>query len=376
VSPVPAVPLCTAAPPPGVVAWQSAGPSVPSEGVITEFRTANAGAAGTQFAFRVIRGGKSIATVPATLDSAGAATADARVPVQGGDQLGVNTVSGTLGCIFPGVAGEAVQGAANVADGVSLVPLGTIPGARVNALGVLEPDADRDGYGDETQDQCGSDAATQGPCDTDLALTASLVERTVTVGGLQVVTLRAAVPAAAGTARGARIALGVPAGTELVAASGPGSCSGASCELGDVGPGESGVMVAVLRATSAGAKALSASATTSTADTNAANNSANLAFEVAAPAVQAVAQNVAPPAPRCKVVKLADLSQDAARKALVAGNCRLGKVTKPRRIRKGARLRVSRQSIPQGLEGPVGTKVDLVMKQVGGKKAARKNRRS
>jgi hypothetical protein len=28
----------------------------------------------------------------------------------------------------------------------------------------VEPDADRDGFGDETQDQCPSEAATQGAC--------------------------------------------------------------------------------------------------------------------------------------------------------------------------------------------------------------------
>ena len=89
--------------------------------------------------------------------------------------------------------------------------------------------------------------------------------------------------------------------------------------------------------------------------------------------MQAVAQSVAPP--RCRVVRLANLSLDAARKTLVAGGCRVGKVTRPRRIRKGARLRVGRQSVPQGLEGPVGAKVDLVMKQVGGKKAKGKAKR-
>ena len=29
----------------------------------------------------------------------------------------------------------------------------------------IEPDADRDGFGDETQDQCPRQATTQGPCD-------------------------------------------------------------------------------------------------------------------------------------------------------------------------------------------------------------------
>src|SRR5262249_49078219 len=31
---------------------------------------------------------------------------------------------------------------------------------------VIEPDADHDGFGDETQDQCPTQATTQGPCDT------------------------------------------------------------------------------------------------------------------------------------------------------------------------------------------------------------------
>jgi hypothetical protein len=35
---------------------------------------------------------------------------------------------------------------------------------RVDVGAVLEPDADGDGFGDETQDACPSDASTQGPC--------------------------------------------------------------------------------------------------------------------------------------------------------------------------------------------------------------------
>jgi hypothetical protein len=36
-------------------------------------------------------------------------------------------------------------------------------------LGTIEADADHDGYGDETQDQCPTDASTQGPCPTGTA---------------------------------------------------------------------------------------------------------------------------------------------------------------------------------------------------------------
>jgi hypothetical protein len=35
---------------------------------------------------------------------------------------------------------------------------------RVNAQAIVEPDADHDGFGDESQDQCPTNAATQGPC--------------------------------------------------------------------------------------------------------------------------------------------------------------------------------------------------------------------
>jgi hypothetical protein len=41
---------------------------------------------------------------------------------------------------------------------------GTDFGHRINARALVEPDADRDGFGDETQDQCPTDASTQGPC--------------------------------------------------------------------------------------------------------------------------------------------------------------------------------------------------------------------
>ena len=35
---------------------------------------------------------------------------------------------------------------------------------QVEVAAVLEPDADHDGFGDETQDQCATNAGTQGPC--------------------------------------------------------------------------------------------------------------------------------------------------------------------------------------------------------------------
>jgi hypothetical protein len=72
------------------------------------------------------------------------------------------------------VGPEPVWNAGNAADlwGAPTVnsPLGSISnvspvtGLRVNIAAVLEPDADHDGYGDETQDGCPTDATQQLPC--------------------------------------------------------------------------------------------------------------------------------------------------------------------------------------------------------------------
>ena len=40
------------------------------------------------------------------------------------------------------------------------------PKAQIPVFATVEPDADGDGYGDETQDQCPTQATTQGACDT------------------------------------------------------------------------------------------------------------------------------------------------------------------------------------------------------------------
>jgi hypothetical protein len=85
-----------------------------------------------------------------------------RIPVLAGDLLGMTVLSpggcATLsGGVFQYVRGEA--------------PTGT-PLAYASSTGTLdiaadvEPDADGDGYGDETQDGCPGQAASHGACDT------------------------------------------------------------------------------------------------------------------------------------------------------------------------------------------------------------------
>ena len=87
---------------------------------------------------------------------------DVRLPIQAGDALGVDCCNGQMAAFFgsgtsdywqpPLLDGEPARSATGQ---ISLELL-------VNAD--VEPDADHDGYGDETQDQCPTNAAAQGPC--------------------------------------------------------------------------------------------------------------------------------------------------------------------------------------------------------------------
>jgi hypothetical protein len=87
-----------------------------------------------------------------------------RIPVNAGDRIGLATASNAAtappACNTGGetIADEVYEGA----DGSStLNPFNTF---RLNISAKLEPDADKDGYGDETQDKCATDAKTQGTC--------------------------------------------------------------------------------------------------------------------------------------------------------------------------------------------------------------------
>lgn len=88
-----------------------------------------------------------------------------RVPVSGGEILGLR--SENAASRYDGVAGDNVLELAggDPAPGETRGAVGPPdPVTLVNVSAVLEPDADRDGFGDETQDQCPTNATTQGPC--------------------------------------------------------------------------------------------------------------------------------------------------------------------------------------------------------------------
>ena len=92
----------------------------------------------------------------------------ARMAVSGGEMLGlrVEGVHFASGCIYLAPSSTDLVGLAD-----TVMPVGQtetdstkVSMGRLNVSAVLEPDADHDGFGDETQDQCPTDASTQGPC--------------------------------------------------------------------------------------------------------------------------------------------------------------------------------------------------------------------
>ena len=141
-----------AAPSAGVITGWSfqAGPNPPS----LKFKLARP-AGGT--AYQIV--GESGLTSPAPNQTT---TIPAQIPAQAGDVIGFFvSVMGKCGTnagpeTFSAFLGDPPVGA------TANFSVGTVSALDVSAS--FEPDADADGFGDETQDQCPTDPAAQGPC--------------------------------------------------------------------------------------------------------------------------------------------------------------------------------------------------------------------
>ncbi len=118
--------------------------------------------------------GETAATIASGLN-----TINARIPVEPGDRLsifGPGPIE-TLICSTPGEK-STIGGFTGNGGGVgsSNTYIELPEEFRVPVAAVIEPDADGDGYGDETQDKCPQSASTQSPCPV-AVLSASAVVR-------------------------------------------------------------------------------------------------------------------------------------------------------------------------------------------------------
>jgi hypothetical protein len=217
-----------ASPPPGTDA-SLASPTAPITGVLVHWalRTEASGV-GVQPA--VYRG---VSSTPIDVDAATTTaipltTADVRLPVLAGDRLGVHATGGSL-------------------------PRSDVSGTLL-VSGVIEPDADNDGYGDESQDACPAEGSLHvAPCHADIALTMTgpafgVVDRDTPY----VVTVVNHGPSAAA---GVTLTDVVPSGARFVRTEGPAACTpGATlrCTVPTIAPGASGAVTIVLAGTAEG----------------------------------------------------------------------------------------------------------------------------
>lgn len=99
-----------------------------------------------------------------------------RISVMGGDVLGLRVgnppsggdlIGGGAACAFSAPVANTVRYSV-LADeppvGANALLAGALTGYRLNVTGLLEADADNDGYGDETQDDCPASAGTATGC--------------------------------------------------------------------------------------------------------------------------------------------------------------------------------------------------------------------
>jgi hypothetical protein len=147
--------------------WLQAEYSVPSDGVITNWQY-QAGLDGApQLKFKVGRlvSGNIYSIVGESDTVTPVASAlnqyPIRIPVKTGDLIGFYTVTDG-GCDQPNPAFTELTNQSDLATGAQ-APFSGAP-YEMDVAASVEPDADHDGFGDETQDQCSTNAGTQGAC--------------------------------------------------------------------------------------------------------------------------------------------------------------------------------------------------------------------
>ena len=145
----------------------SSGPDyvVPADGVITSWTSSLEGTVAFS-TFRPGAGAGEFTRTGADTRTVGGMTTSfpVRMAVLAGDRIGLQNPPGISNC-YSETGNSAdifgVAGSAPIGTPTTFTP--TSP-YRLNLSAVVELDADGDGYGDDSQDGCPSDATTQGPC--------------------------------------------------------------------------------------------------------------------------------------------------------------------------------------------------------------------
>jgi hypothetical protein len=145
--------------------------TVPADGVVTSWKVQASGKAPvpTTEQLKVFRGTSSPLEYLVVGESApqtviiGPNTFETRIPVRAGDRFGVHGAS-ALHCVTNSEQDVLGFTVGNSGSGSTLQVADAEPKLQVGVAAVVEPDADADGFGDETQDRCPRSAAVQLAC--------------------------------------------------------------------------------------------------------------------------------------------------------------------------------------------------------------------
>jgi hypothetical protein len=142
--------------------------SAPADGIVVRWRVRDG--AGT-LRLRIIRsagGGMYTGagtSAPGAVPPGAVTTFDTRLPIAAGNFIGLDYVDANSAAgARPLPGGQNLNFFPPLADGQTRASDGTDNDVETLYSADIEPDADRDGFGDETQDLCSKDASTQGLC--------------------------------------------------------------------------------------------------------------------------------------------------------------------------------------------------------------------
>ncbi len=149
--------------------------SAPSSGVLTSwsFQAAAVANSPTGLKFKVARplGGNDFRAIgesvrepitPSALN-----TFPIRIPVEAGDVIGYFNDTGAAHCVRNAPAPYSTRFVNSDLLPGSTATFMTVGLLQIDIAALLEPDADGDSFGDETQDDCPTDGGAQGPCPPD-----------------------------------------------------------------------------------------------------------------------------------------------------------------------------------------------------------------
>ena len=211
------------------------------------------------------------------------------IPIQAGDHLGMSGVGfggiSNTSCISMGTTmvdlhrHNATAGGGDPSPpGVNYTIADDATFIRLAIAADIEPDADGDLFGDETQDLCSTDPTTQGPCQANLSLTKVATPEPAAVGSDLAYTITVTNGSAGTAAASVVVNDTLPAGTTFgSSAASQGSCSGTAtvtCSLGTIPASGSATVTIVVTPTAAGTVQNTATVTSATPDPVAANNQA------------------------------------------------------------------------------------------------------